>query len=405
MHIASFDDGSQAALKVFADEALDLWKNPIVVGDNQYRVVIGQILMDDKGRESFCHVQGATSLAGCNICHFEGRTFGTRRIFDGVRRYLPLNDSRRKKDSTRNTQQNLHFGFDEKKGVPRKRTYAEYKESAAIAEEANRGRPVHAVQQQHRGVKKLWVLDILPYAEHIHWTVDMMHCFQNVIKDMNNSLRPTSSGDKLLFQHTNRTTVPAVKEACFNEGIHQHMTLNGNVNPPWIFTKKECIEADRAMLQIIGSCSFEERPLGVMKAGRAGNSHDTIYWATVYARWCFRGKGSVPHRDNILDIYDIMASLCATRLNAKQVKEVLKPRLIAALVKRAGLLPPTECMLTLHEMIHICEQVEEVGVPRVSSLYKFERMNHILKELLKNHSKGKFPSLFMYTFINHFDAF
>jgi hypothetical protein len=52
MHIASFDDGSDASLNMFAHELLDLWQNPIVDNDGgQHIVVLGQILMDDKGRE------------------------------------------------------------------------------------------------------------------------------------------------------------------------------------------------------------------------------------------------------------------------------------------------------------------------------------------------------------------
>ena len=128
--------------------------------------------------------------------------------------------------------------------------------------------------------------------------------------------------------------------------------------------------------------------MGVMKSGKAANSHDTIQWATVYSRWCFRNKGSARYTNNICDIFDILAQLNATRLNAQKVQTVIKPRLISALVERCGLLPPSECMLTLHEVIHVCDQVIEVGAPRVSTLYKFERMNHVLKEMLQNSAKG-----------------
>jgi len=114
MHVASFDDGSDASLKMLAEELLDLWKNPITVNGNKHIVVLGQILMDDKGRESFCGVQGGTSGAGCNICHFEGRTFKRRQVYDGIRRYLSRNDATRRKDSGKNTRDNYDFSFDEK---------------------------------------------------------------------------------------------------------------------------------------------------------------------------------------------------------------------------------------------------------------------------------------------------
>jgi hypothetical protein len=271
------------------------------------------------------------------------------------------------------------------------------------------------------------VLVILPYAEWVHWTQDLMHCMANVIRDGNNAMRPTNSGDKKLFQHQNRTTAPAVIAACLEEGnanyvalcrfmyvlfydiicrfmyitiyvvlchfmvtigIHEHLA-ESNSPPPWIFTKKQCIAADDCMRYVIGSCTYEERPQGVMKAGKADNSHDTIFWASTYAKWCFRSKGGPVYTENLLEIFDIMSALNATRMNVRDVKDKLRPRLIKALIRRSGLLPPTESMLTLHELIHICDQVEEVGVPRVSSLYKFKRMNHILKQLLQNKGKGK----------------
>jgi hypothetical protein len=445
MHLASFDNGSTAALEMFAEELLDLWNNPIIIDGISHYVVIGQILMDDKGRESFCGVQGATSLAGCNLCHFEGRTFAKRTVFDGARRYCKHNDTTRLKDSQKNVRNNLHFSFDERRSHPKKRKYADYVASANVAAAENARRPSGTAA--HEGVKKLWVLDILPYAEWVHWTEDLMHCFFNIIKDGLNSMRPTNSGDKKLYQHQNRTTAPVVIAACLEEGnailcrfmsfyacvfyviiclimynnlcrftsfyayiigIHEH--LGESTNAPWIFTKKECIESDDLMRLVIGSYTYEDCPQGVMKAGKANNSHDTIFWATVYARWCFRSKGGPVYTENLLEIFDIMAALNATRLNVRDIKENLRPRLIKALVRRSGLLPPTESMLTLHELVHICDQVDEVGVPRVSSLYKFERMNHILKDLLQNRGKGKTLlclSMFFMSFINyvHFMTF
>ena len=193
-----------------------------------------------------------------------------------------------------------------------------------------------------------------------------------------------------------RTLFLFLRTLHFPQGIHEHLQEDNRA--PWIFTKKECIEADACMKRIIGACSYEERPMGVMKSGKAANSHDTIQWATVYARWCFRKKGSARYTNNVCDIFDILAQLNATRLNAQRVQNVLRPRLISALVERCGLLPPSECMLTLHEVIHVCDQVIEVGAPRVSTLYKFERMNHVLKEMLKNSAKGL-------SFYVHFTSF
>ena len=164
-----------------------------------------------------CGVTGATSLAGCNLCHFEGRTFANRRVFDGIRRYLPLNDTRRLKNSVRNGRDAvLHYSFDEKRKTPKKRTYAEYIASADIAMEHNYGRKDKSFN--HEGVKKRSCLTILPYDCHIHKTVDCMHCFNNVIRDMVGSLRPTNSGDHKLFKHKNRTTEHSIIESCVAEG-------------------------------------------------------------------------------------------------------------------------------------------------------------------------------------------
>ena len=95
-------------------------------------------------------------------------------------------------------------------------------------------------------------------------------------------------------------------------------------------------------------------------------------------------------------MFDIIATLQASRFSNQEVQHVLKKRLVQVLTRRAGLLPPSECMLTLHELIHVCDQVYEVGTPRVSSLYKFERMNHILKELLKNKARGSIIAVYCY---------
>jgi hypothetical protein len=184
-----------------------------------------------------------------------------------------------------------------------------------------------------------------------------------------------------------------VKRACKNEDIHHHLWEDDDDgNPPavpsWVLTKKECVEADMAMTKVIGKCSFEERPSNVMRAGKAKKCHDTIFWGMTYARWCLRDKGCPVYMENILDILDIMSQLHSGRMHLKNVVEVIKPKLVALLVARAGLLPPSECMLTLHEILHICDQVVEVGVPRMSSLYKFERMNLVLKKLLKNAAQG-----------------
>lgn len=287
MHIASFDDGSRAALEFFADEMLDLWSHPIVVDGASYYAVVGQILMDGRGRESFCGVQGAGSKAGCNLCHCPSRLFGqNRRVFDSFRRYLPRNDTFRQRDSNKSRAQGLQFAFDDRRGPPVKRTYTDYVTYARIAQDRQNNGLARDKDFAFRGVKKKWPLHVLPYADKIHWTMDMMHTLNNVVTDMLKSIRPTFTGDTTLGRHTNRTTTERVLKGCQDDNIHIHMAWANTVgnSPPWILTKKECVEADKRMLQIIGACGPDESPKLVMKRGHANNSHDTIYWATTYAR-------------------------------------------------------------------------------------------------------------------------
>jgi hypothetical protein len=102
MHMAGFDLGSYCSLDIFVDEMIDLW----VVGFNvygvHYRVFVIEALCDSRGREKFMKVQGPPAHVGCNKCHFSGRQFGKTAVYEGVRAYLSVNDSRRRKSVQRN---------------------------------------------------------------------------------------------------------------------------------------------------------------------------------------------------------------------------------------------------------------------------------------------------------------
>ena len=91
LHIASFCQGYEVATRMFAEEMLDLWKNPIIVNDIPHFVMVSQIVMDGPARSKFTKCQSsATSLHGCNICDLSGRSFGgkgsNRVVFDCHRR-------------------------------------------------------------------------------------------------------------------------------------------------------------------------------------------------------------------------------------------------------------------------------------------------------------------------------
>ena len=283
---------------------------------------------------------------------------------------LPKNDMRRRKSF-----RNMHFGFKETREKPKKRTYEEY-----IAN----GTTAIATKMPSNGVKGIWKFHLLPYASDIAWTVDAMHAHNNVVCDILSSIRPTNGGDKQLFKHKNRTTHEKVIAACQEEGI---LTTSHH-----IFSKADCVRADSVIRKIIGQYTSDEVPRSVMKKGSGRNSHDTILWATTWAPWCLRYKledvNCRPFVENVLDIFDVMGLLNSSSLKVDKYNDDFMTRLLDAIILRSGLMPPTESTMTLHELLHTCDQVLEQGVTRVSTLYKFERVNHFLKTLLQNNASG-----------------
>ena len=97
MHMAGLDLGAYCSLEVFADELEQLWNTGFIVDGQRYKVFLVEILSDSRGREKLMKVQGAGSHAGCSKCDFAGRTFARARVYDGWRRYLDDDDSRRSK--------------------------------------------------------------------------------------------------------------------------------------------------------------------------------------------------------------------------------------------------------------------------------------------------------------------
>jgi hypothetical protein len=49
-----------------------------------------------------------------------------------------------------------------------------------------------------------------------------------------------------------------------------------------------------------------------------------------------------------------------------------------------GLLPPTESTYAFHELAHIGQQITKCGPPVFSNMYKYERFNKYLKNIIKN---------------------
>ena len=280
----------------------------------------------------------------------------------------------------------LQFSFQETGSLPLLRTYEDYLHSAEIA--IRTGDP-------HDGVKGLWCLHILDYAGYIRRTVDFMHTAHNVICDILGCIRPTNGGDRKLFQHKNRTVDSVVLKACADEGIHS--ALRGGDNN-YIFSKAECIAADECMNRVIGCHDSGELPKGVLKRGKAKNSHDTILWAITWARWCLRDKGSDTYMPCVFDLFESLSSLNSSLITVDEGtdRDEMHWNLLRSIIKLSGLVPPSESTMTIHELIHIHQQIFDQGAPRFSTLFKFERMNLFLKVLLKNNAAGNLLYLYRY---------
>ena len=142
-----------------------------------------------------------------------------------------------------------------------------------------------------------------------------MHTLNNIISDLNKSLRPTNSGvttaEGKLFKSANRSASASVITAAQCEGIF--VKLDPKKTPPWVLSKHECIAIDTKLTKIIGSHKSEEIPQKVMRSGKASKSHDTIQWATAFGRYVLSNRGI--YTDNIVELYDIMSILNSSKLH------------------------------------------------------------------------------------------
>ena len=86
-----------------------------------------------------------------------------------------------------------------------------------------------------------------------------------------------------------------------------------------------------------------------------------------------------------LRLYNCIGSLFAGRIR-KNLLPTMKTELYDTLIEHSALFPQSECTHTLHELVHCCDQIEELGPPRVNSLFMFERVNQYLKRMVKNKS-------------------
>jgi hypothetical protein len=94
---------------------------------------------------------------------------------------------------------------------------------------------------------------------------------------------------------------------------------------------------------------------------------------------------------NMLTFFDIIGILTSNKLTEDNII-MLSGKCIDSLARRTGLVPPTECTITTHELLHLIDQSLAIGAPRFSNLFKFEKVNKFLKSMLKNVARG-LPSI------------
>jgi hypothetical protein len=74
----------------------------------------------------------------------------------------------------------------------------------------------------------------------------------------------------------------------------------------------------------------------VMKRGHADNTHDTLEWAFVFARWCWRGKGTRVYVDNILDLFDVLSIMTASTFKIETVRNSIYSLIILILFSKCS---------------------------------------------------------------------
>ena len=116
--------------------------------------------------------------------------------------------------------------------------------------------------------------------------------------------------------------------------------------------------------------------------------NETIKYAiNGWSHWCLYGINNSNLLNRYisckLDIFEVLTVLHSGRIKYEKV-DGLKSKLLDALILHSSLFPPSEQTYALHEIIHVTEQIEQLGPPVFNSLYMYERLNLFLKRLNKN---------------------
>jgi hypothetical protein len=359
-----------------------LWSNGITVGENCYRIGLVNGIWDGKGFELVTKTQGGASHKGCNACDFTGITWAKTVVYPFYSKYLPVDDVRRNKRPPRIVP-NYQFMYNYRTEIattPRMFNYAEY--IAAGLEYQNRDeKSIKAIN----GVKGVWAFDVLPYGQHIWMTKDKMHTGDHVVKDSLNTLARSVNG------HENRTEKITVRTACENDKMFPFLyeeDEEGKKIPhaPWTANRYIETKHDLKLKHVIGAVSVEI-PKSIWKKKKGRTSQETImYGSDGWATWCLYCPEllpSTPYIDNKLKLFDVLRILNSSRIKGRDLTAIFTLT-IDALVEHSALFPPTEQTYALHELVHIVQQIQNIGPPKFNNLFMYERVNSTLKRMIKN---------------------
>jgi hypothetical protein len=160
----------------------------------------------------------------------------------------------------------------------------------------------------------------LPYADRIVWVKDPMHTCANVVTGCMRSIRPSTG-----FNLKNRSQTEVVRNACQKANIFPHLHIKKGENlkkPRWTVTQSEIELVNQRLIQ----CHAPPRlQTPFMHLGGA-TSHDSIVFATKYARQVFAGI-STEYRnviENMLDLFDTIRNLSQYKFRRDEVQIMYK---------------------------------------------------------------------------------
>jgi hypothetical protein len=298
-------------------------------------------------------------------------------VYQGYRRFLALNDPRRRK-STLNTHYqrwNIPYWTDnERLPAPVEVTYEVYKNRVLLFEEMLLQPGVPA--SHFEGVKHLWEFGRLSYADIIFTPYDLMHAANNVVKTGLQMIRK-----HVQSRHPNRTVEHSVLE--YERTTNQRFEHVITQDSPWALEEEEENLVD-ARLQRVKSCDMSSVPRNVYKHMGFRSSHQMITFAATLARFCLSDLGSKEHSKTVLAIFDFIKFSTADHFDLLYLQNKALPALYGAMADWEGMFPVSECTYAFHQFLHCISEIPKCGPPRNYWMFSFERVNKYLIGLLRN---------------------